>query len=135
MRPHPRLQPATSWACSSVVEHCVDIAGVASSILATPTIIRCDCNTQTGLAAIDGRACLLCGPEAPTFGRCQNAKKSAPRNEFMSYPLESRFRKRSPRGGGTFHRYRHCRRTGLASTRSEEHTSELQSLMRISYAH
>jgi hypothetical protein len=26
------------WACSSVVEHCVDIAGVASSILATPTI-------------------------------------------------------------------------------------------------
>ena len=27
------------WACSSVVEHCVDIAGVASSILATPTII------------------------------------------------------------------------------------------------
>jgi hypothetical protein len=25
-------------ACSSVVEHCVDIAGVASSILATPTI-------------------------------------------------------------------------------------------------
>src|SRR3546814_1942616 len=89
MRPHPRLQPATSWACSSVVEHCVDIAGVASSILATPTIIRCDCNTQTGLAAIDGRACLLCGPEAPTFGRCR---------------------------------------------RSEEHTSELQSLMRHSYA-
>src|SRR3546814_12500156 len=78
--------------------------------------MRCDCNTQTGLAAIDGRACLLCGPEAPTFGRCRNAKKSAPRNEFMSYPLESRFRKRSPRGGGTFHRYRHCRRTGLAST-------------------
>src|SRR3546814_17097192 len=77
MRPHPRLQPATSWACSSVVEHCVDIAGVASSILATPTIIRCDCNTQTGLAAIDGRACLLCGPEAPTFGRCRNAEKSA----------------------------------------------------------
>src|SRR6476620_1001946 len=27
-----------AWACSSVVEHCVDIAGVASSILATPTI-------------------------------------------------------------------------------------------------
>jgi hypothetical protein len=27
-----------TWACSSVVEHCVDIAGVASSILATPTI-------------------------------------------------------------------------------------------------
>ena len=27
------------WACSSVVEHCVDIAGVASSILATPTIL------------------------------------------------------------------------------------------------
>src|SRR3546814_2238013 len=25
-------------ACSAVVEHCVDIAGVASSILATPTI-------------------------------------------------------------------------------------------------
>lgn len=30
--------PAPEWACSSVVEHCVDIAGVASSILATPTI-------------------------------------------------------------------------------------------------
>ena len=28
------------WACSSVVEHCVDIAGVASSILATPTISK-----------------------------------------------------------------------------------------------
>src|SRR5215212_6324919 len=30
--------PHGRWACSSVVEHCVDIAGVASSILATPTI-------------------------------------------------------------------------------------------------
>ena len=30
--------PPPQWACSSVVEHCVDIAGVASSILATPTI-------------------------------------------------------------------------------------------------
>ena len=30
--------PVPEWACSSVVEHCVDIAGVASSILATPTI-------------------------------------------------------------------------------------------------
>ena len=30
------------WACSSVVEHCVDIAGVASSILATPTIFFSD---------------------------------------------------------------------------------------------
>src|SRR6478609_9459263 len=30
--------PSPEWACSSVVEHCVDIAGVASSILATPTI-------------------------------------------------------------------------------------------------
>ena len=43
----PRVAPfaaalymrAPEWACSSVVEHCVDIAGVASSILATPTII------------------------------------------------------------------------------------------------
>ena len=33
-----RLTPV--WACSSVVEHCVDIAGVASSILATPTIFQ-----------------------------------------------------------------------------------------------
>src|SRR3546814_15173151 len=121
MRPHPRLQPATSWACSSVVEHCVDIAGVASSILATPTIIRCDCNTQTGLAAIDGRACLLCGPEATTFGRCRKAKKSAPRNELMSYPLDSRFRKRRTRGGGRSEarrvgreRVRECRARGAA---------------------
>ncbi len=47
---HGRLEPGglrgggavarypVPWACSSVVEHCVDIAGVASSILATPTI-------------------------------------------------------------------------------------------------
>ena len=35
-RPLPKC--AAEWACSSVVEHCVDIAGVASSILATPTI-------------------------------------------------------------------------------------------------
>ena len=34
----PRYWPTPPWACSSVVEHCVDIAGVASSILATPTI-------------------------------------------------------------------------------------------------
>lgn len=27
------------WAYSSVVEHCVDIAGVGSSTLSTPTII------------------------------------------------------------------------------------------------
>ena len=33
-----RLEAATAWAYSSVVEHCVDIAGVASSNLATPTI-------------------------------------------------------------------------------------------------
>ena len=32
------LSRRVEWACSSVVEHCVDIAGVASSILATPTI-------------------------------------------------------------------------------------------------
>ena len=32
-----RLEAAAAWAYSSVVEHCVDIAGVASSILATPT--------------------------------------------------------------------------------------------------
>src|ERR1044071_804584 len=32
------LNATREWACSSVVEHCVDIAGVASSILATPTI-------------------------------------------------------------------------------------------------
>ena len=39
-RAGPRGTPGGSfmWACSSVVEHCVDIAGVASSILATPTI-------------------------------------------------------------------------------------------------
>ena len=34
----PALDSPPAWACSSVVEHCVDIAGVASSILATPTI-------------------------------------------------------------------------------------------------
>ena len=33
-----QLEAAEAWAYSSVVEHCVDIAGVASSILATPTI-------------------------------------------------------------------------------------------------
>ena len=33
-----RLEAAAAWAYSSVVEHCVDIAGVASSNLATPTI-------------------------------------------------------------------------------------------------
>jgi hypothetical protein len=32
------LEAPAAWAYSSVVEHCVDIAGVASSILATPTI-------------------------------------------------------------------------------------------------
>ena len=32
------LEAGAEWAYSSVVEHCVDIAGVASSILATPTI-------------------------------------------------------------------------------------------------
>ena len=34
--------PVPEWACSSVVEHCVDIAGVASSILATPTIFSAE---------------------------------------------------------------------------------------------
>ena len=37
-RPLRGASPQNVWACSSVVEHCVDIAGVASSILATPTI-------------------------------------------------------------------------------------------------
>ncbi len=32
------LEAAAEWAYSSVVEHYVDIVGVASSILATPTI-------------------------------------------------------------------------------------------------
>ena len=36
----PRLKAQLPWACSSVVEHCVDIAGVASSILATPTMTK-----------------------------------------------------------------------------------------------
>src|SRR3546814_5274409 len=36
--PTPRYRHTPPWECSSVVEHCVDIAGVASSILATPTI-------------------------------------------------------------------------------------------------
>ena len=37
-----RLEAAAAWAYSSVVEHCVDIAGVASSNLATPTIFSRD---------------------------------------------------------------------------------------------
>ncbi len=39
-----QLEAAAAWAYSSVVEHCVDIAGVASSILATPTIFLLDVN-------------------------------------------------------------------------------------------
>ncbi len=37
-----QLEAPAAWAYSSVVEHCVDIAGVASSILATPTIFFAD---------------------------------------------------------------------------------------------
>jgi hypothetical protein len=37
-----QLEAPAAWAYSSVVEHCVDIAGVASSILATPTIPSAD---------------------------------------------------------------------------------------------
>src|SRR5207253_6230446 len=42
LRPVSKCRP--EWACSSVVEHCVDIAGVASSILATPTIFHFEIN-------------------------------------------------------------------------------------------
>src|SRR3546814_1379075 len=47
-----------------------------------------------------------------------------------------RFRKalRSPRGAATRGRADHRRARDNAEPRSEEHTSELQSLMRISYA-
>src|SRR3546814_11975509 len=38
--PPPPYWPTPPWACSSVVEHCVDIAGVASSILASPTLVN-----------------------------------------------------------------------------------------------
>ncbi len=41
-RAAPAARYPPQWACSSVVEHCVDIAGVASSILATPTIFSAE---------------------------------------------------------------------------------------------
>src|SRR6187549_2062413 len=46
---HCSLHAPPEWACSSVVEHCVDIAGVASSILATPTIKNLANSTVCGV--------------------------------------------------------------------------------------
>src|SRR3546814_3836499 len=53
-----------------------------------------------------------------------------------SYGLESVDPAVSPLGIDYLHRYRasHCRDARLGASRSDEHTSDLQSLMRISYA-
>ncbi len=51
MKRQAQLEAAAAWAYSSVVEHCVDIAGVASSILATPTIFPFDVFHSRSLTA------------------------------------------------------------------------------------
>jgi len=60
MRP-PIILETRPWAYSSVVEHCVDIAGVASSILATPTISPFDIIHFIACPAFqDGQCFMLC---------------------------------------------------------------------------
>ncbi len=84
------------WACSSVVEHCVDIAGVASSILATPTTKnpanpmgwwgfylsgggdladRVRCNSGVLLKRTRNKSCLRCGIRAE-FKRCRGGVRN-----------------------------------------------------------
>src|SRR3546814_5452284 len=58
------------------------------------------------------------------------SKSSSPRKRGSS-PLEF---KKNPPTGGFFFVHTTGRRAGNRPPRSEEHTSELQSLMRISYA-
>ena len=53
------LEAAAEWAYSSVVEHCVDIAGVTSSILVVPTIYLLE--TMKEKAELDGSAFFLSG--------------------------------------------------------------------------
>lgn len=73
----PQLEAGAAWAYSSVVEHCVDIAGVASSILATPTIFPwamsspINCRNQTTqwrrmLYQFFGRSVSACLAESPS---------------------------------------------------------------------
>src|SRR3546814_1330156 len=65
---------------------------------------------------------------ASTLGRRQNAEKScSPRKGSLASSRRS-----SDSGCGTCHE--RCALKGSGTSRSEEHTSELQSLMRISYA-
>src|SRR3546814_1084786 len=83
-----------AWARSSVVEHCVHTAEVASSILAAPTTLSLLYENASA---------------ATSRGRPASILHADSRHEWITSPIPS-------------------------LNRSEEHTSELQSLMRISYA-
>jgi hypothetical protein len=61
------LEAAAEWAYSSVVEHCVDIAGVASSILATPTIFLFAMSLFIIDRSLTGAIAAACGIDLPSL--------------------------------------------------------------------
>lgn len=62
-----QLEAAAEWAYSSVVEHCVDIAGVASSILATPTIFPFAMSLFIIYHSSTGAIAAACGIDVPSL--------------------------------------------------------------------
>ena len=65
-----RLEAAAAWAYSSVVEHCVDIAGVASSNLATPTIFFNDLRAKIPLWEFLSRVQVGCAHRGRKYDSC-----------------------------------------------------------------
>src|SRR3546814_1232234 len=88
-----------AWSCSAVICWCVVLAGWITSVLASPTLARCEARRQ---ASMNFAPALR-----PPF---------TPKETMEPQPLGISFL------------------PSAWSGRSEEHTSELQSLMRISYA-
>src|SRR6476660_641686 len=94
---HCSLHAPPEWACSSVVEHCVDIAGVASSILATPTIFSLSYNDLAGLIAVPIR-------NSSMLADCRSSGKwRCGAHEPRTVPVAARERGNRPDAAAGFH--------------------------------
>src|SRR3546814_7160298 len=94
-----------------------------------------DVGTSGGVAGLDRGFCVMIGGEADTFKHLEPVFAALAPGADMVPPTKGRSTPSSADSG-----YLHCGPHGaghfvkMIHNRSEEHTSELQSLMRISYA-
>src|SRR3546814_6654746 len=120
-----RISDWSSDVCSS------DLEAISKRPRSSRTCVpTCACSTQTAAA---------CWPSRATWTKC--ARASVHGREMRSPPALRKDWRRAGRRNFRLNRSRNpypapaaCRRTRRSTIRSEEHTSELQSLMRISYA-